>query len=445
MNSRAATANADIGVPHSTRVLVVSGSCFIALTILAFGIWANMAQIAGAVVASGVFVALGENKTIQHLEGGVIKKILVHEGDFVEPGQTLIELDDTVPKAELRRLTLREYRLVALEVRLKAEAAEATEVKFPELLLEALPDPDTAALLDDQSQAFTAHREKLASDLAVLADEVEALQQRIAGSKVQKQGVARQLQLLELETAAKQTLLASGLTRQSEVLALQRASASAEGEMGRLDGDIGTAREQIIRTRQQMLATRQTAIKAAVDELETTRADLNDVQERLRAANDVVQRTEIRAPVKGVVVKLRYHTTGGVIEAGRQILEIVPLQDELLIEAHIRPQDIEFVKAGESANIRLTALNQRRTPMVQGRVVYVSADALPEDRRGVPTTTDLYVARIRLDPEEQIKLHGFLPVPGMPAEVYIKTNERTFFQYVTQPIRDSMSRAFREP
>ena len=153
----------------------------------------------------------------------------------------------------------------------------------------------------------------------------------------------------------------------------------------------------------------------------------------------------IVAPVKGIVVKLRYHTTGGVIEAGRQILEIVPLQDELLIEAHIRPQDIEFVQAGLPAGVRLTALNQRVTPMVEGTVVYVSADALSEDRRGSPTSNDLYVARVRLNPADVAKLHGFVPMPGMPAEVYIKTSERTFFQYLTRPIKDSMSRAFREP
>jgi HlyD family secretion protein len=148
--------------------------------------------------------------------------------------------------------------------------------------------------------------------------------------------------------------------------------------------------------------------------------------------------------VKGIVVKLRYHTTGGVIEAGREIMEIVPLDDPLLIEAHVRPQDIEYVKQGELASVRLTALNQRVTPMVQGKVVYVSADAFPEDRRGVPITSDLYVVRIRLDPADVARLH-FRAVPGMPAEVYIKTAERTFFEYVTRPIRDSMSRAFREP
>lgn len=436
---------ADIGVPRSTLKWTVFGCCFIAVMVLGFGLWANLAQIAGAVVSQGVFVTTGENKVVQHLEGGVIRKILIHEGDVVEPGQTLVELDDTVAKAELRRLTLRENRLAAIEARLSAEAKESTELEFPAFLTAAATDPDVRVLLDDQRQAFAAHKQKLASELGVLNDEIDALNQRMAGSNVQKQAVIRQLALLAQETSAKQSLLVNGLIRQSEVLALQRATANGEGEIGRLDGDIGNAREQITRTRQQMLATRDTAIKAAVDELQTTRADLNDLTERIRAARDILARTKILAPVKGVVVKLRYHTTGGVIEAGRQILEIVPLQDELLIEAHVRPQDIEFVKEGETASVRLTALNQRLTPMVDGTVVYVSADALPEDRRGTPTSNDLYVARVRLNPASVVKLRNFVAVPGMPAEVYIKTGDRTFFEYLIRPIRDSMARAFREP
>ncbi|MGH7092782.1 MAG: HlyD family efflux transporter periplasmic adaptor subunit [Stellaceae bacterium] len=167
----------------------------------------------------------------------------------------------------------------------------------------------------------------------------------------------------------------------------------------------------------------------------------------MRAASDILQREKIRAPVKGIVVKLAYHTTGGVVAAGREIMQIVPIQDDVLIEAHIRPQDIEYVKDGQNATIRLTALNQRSTPMVHGKVVYVSADALPEDRAGYTFVGgDHYVARIRLDKAEAAKeVPGFSPTPGMPAEVYIKTTERTFFQYLLRPIEDSMSRAFREP
>jgi HlyD family secretion protein len=160
----------------------------------------------------------------------------------------------------------------------------------------------------------------------------------------------------------------------------------------------------------------------------------------------VLDRIQITAPVKGVVVKLRYHTSGGVIEAGKNIMEILPLDAELIIEVRIRPQDIDNVKRGQTAMVRLTALSQRVTPMITGEVVYVSADALPDEKKGAAqqAPSDIYVARVKLDAREVAALQNFTPTPGMPAEVFITTTERTFFEYLTQPIRDSMARAFRE-
>ncbi|MDF2812295.1 MAG: HlyD family type secretion periplasmic adaptor subunit, partial [Microvirga sp.] len=152
----------------------------------------------------------------------------------------------------------------------------------------------------------------------------------------------------------------------------------------------------------------------------------------------------ISSPVRGVVVKLRYHTAGGVVEPGKTVMEIVPVQDNLLIEVRIRPQDIQNVKLGQAAIIRLTALKQRVTPMIDGKVVYVSADALPDDKSGAAARSDVYVARVAPDPGATANIQDFAPTPGMPAEVYIKTTDRTFLEYLLQPIRDSMSRAFRE-
>ena len=149
--------------------------------------------------------------------------------------------------------------------------------------------------------------------------------------------------------------------------------------------------------------------------------------------------------VKGTVVKLRYHSAGGVIEAGKSIMEIVSLQEELVIETHVRPQDIDKIKHSQVATIRLSALNQRTTPMIKGKVIYISADALPDERqRGYPNTSDLYVVRVRLDSNSAAAIHDFQPTAGMPAEVYIQTKERTFFEYLMQPLKDSMTRAFRE-
>ncbi|SFL93208.1 HlyD family type I secretion periplasmic adaptor subunit [Methylorubrum salsuginis] len=440
----AAAAEWSIGAPHDTRFLTAFGCAFLVLLIGGFGVWAGSAPIAGAIVASGSFVTTGQNKTLQHLEGGVIREIRVKEGDMVEPGQTLMLLDETAPRAELRRLIVRSDRLAAVEARLRAEVAQDEKVVFPPALLTRASDPDVAGTLAQQKLTFQSRRRNLESDLAVLRDGISALDQKIKGTQVQREAVMRQIRFFEQELEGKNQLLTSGLVRRTEVLAVQRAHANAQGEIGRLDGDIGDARERIARIREQIQGAINAAVKAAVEQLQETLGERADVRERIAAAQSVLDRVAVTAPVRGVVVKLRYHTPGGVVESGKSIMEIVPAQGDLVIEARIRPQDIDHVKRGQTASVRLTALSQRLTPMVGGDVVYVSADALPEDRRGQPAGGDFYIARIRLDAAEAAALRAFSPTPGMPAEVYIKTTERTFLEYVVKPIRDSMTRAFRE-
>jgi HlyD family secretion protein len=429
-------------IPRSTRVPTLVGILIIAMAVLGFGLWGATAPIAGAIVTSGVFVATGQNKIVQHLEGGVIREILVREGDVVEANQALLNLDDTNPRAELRRLLLRRAHSAAVEARLQAEVNEANEIAFPDIL--DAGDPDVVRIIDSQRMTFQARRNNLRTEVASLEEGINALEERLEGTKVQLAGVHRQLGFFEEELEGKQSLLKSGLIRKSEVLALQRARANLQGEIGRLTGEIGDSRERIARTREQIAGIKNAAVKAAVEQLHEVRAELTDLRERIHASERVMERTKVIAPVQGVVVKLRYHTPGGVVEAGKSILEIVPLQAELIIEVRVRPQDIDNVRRGQPAMIRLSALNQRITPMVHGEVVYVSADALPDDKKGAQFSSDIYVARVRLDASEAANVKGFEPTPGMPAEVYLKTTERTFFEYLMRPVKDSLSRAFRE-
>jgi HlyD family type I secretion membrane fusion protein len=432
-------------IPRSARAPTLFGVVVLAVSVLGFGVWGGTAPIAGAVVASGMFVATGQNKIIQHLEGGVIREILVREGDRVEANQPLVHLDETAPRTELRRLELRHTRLMAMDARLQAEMREASDIDFPQDVLAGLDDPDVKTIVENQRLTFEARKRALDSEIATIKDGINALQERINGSKLQIAGVHEQLKLLDEEIEAKSHLLKSGFVRKPELLVLQRAYANLQGELGRLQGEMGDARERIARANEQIAGVRKTAIKTAVEQLHDARAELHDVRERIRAARGVLDRVTITTPVRGVVVKLRYHTPGGVIEAGKNIMEILPLDAELIIEVRIRPQDIDSVKRGQHAMVRLTALSQRITPMIGGEVIYVSADALPDEKKGTQQTpSDIYVARIKLDAAEASTLHGFNPTPGMPADVFITTVERTFFEYLTRPIRDSMARAFRE-
>lgn len=433
-------------LPRSTRRATIFGTLIMSFTTIGFGVWGNSAPIAGAVVTSGVFVVTSQNKIVQHLEGGVIRHIAVQEGDVVNVGQTLVELDETAPRAELRRLSLRRTRLMAMDARLQAEMREEPAITFPDDILTAAADePEIAEILDSQRLAFSARKNNVDSEIASIRDGINALEERIQGSNVQLGGVRRQIGFVEEEIQAKELLLRTGLVRKPEVLALRRAHANLEGEVGRLMGEIGDAKERIARSLEQITGVRRTAIKAAVEQLHEVRGELVDVRERLDAAKDVLDRITIVAPVKGVVVKLRYHTRGGVIEPGKNIMEILPLQDELIIEGRVRPQDIDNVRRGQHAMVRLNALNHRTTPMISGEVIYVSADVLPDEKKSPQLGPgDIYLARIKLNAAEAAAIPGFVPTPGMPVEVYIKTSERTFFQYLARPIQDSMSRAFRE-
>jgi HlyD family secretion protein len=432
-------------LPRSTKLPTIAGAIIMALMVMGFGVWGNMAPIAGAVVASGVFVATGQNKIIQHLEGGVIRDIYVREGDTVEQGQLLLELDDTAPRAELRRLYLRMIRLTAIDVRLQAEMREQQALEFPDELTQAARDQEVKDMLDSQQMTFAARRANMNSDIAGITEGINALNERIQGSKVQLEGVRRQIKFIIEEVETKQYLLQTGLVRKPELLVLQRTQASLEGEVGRIMGDIGDAKERIARAYEQINGVRKTAIKTADEQLHEVRGELADVRERMLSAKGVLDRVRVTAPVRGVVVKLRYHTQGGVIEAGKNIMEILPLKDELIIEARVRPQDIDSVRHGQHATIRLTALSQRVTPMVSGDVIYLSADTLADEKKSQQVgPTDIYIVRVRLNTAEVAAIPGFSPTPGMPAEVYIKTSERTFFQYIVKPIHDSMSRAFRE-
>ncbi|ABA04225.1 type I secretion membrane fusion protein, HlyD [Nitrobacter winogradskyi Nb-255] len=434
-----------VDLPRSTRGLTLAGVVIVAVTVLGFGVWGNTAPIAGAVVASGVFVATGQNKIIQHLEGGMIDEIKVREGDTVEPGQILVELDRTSAKAEMQRLFLRNARLTALDARLQAQVREETEVHFPPELASDSKDPQIRSIVNAQLLSFTAQRNNANSDIAGIEDSIKALNERIAGSKVQLDGVRRQIALIEEDIKTKEHLLAAGLVRKPEVLLLQRNQANLEGEVGRIMGDIGDAKERISRAVEQINGVRKVAIKTAVEQMHEVRGELADVRERMQSAKGVLDRTTIRAPVKGVVVKLRFHTRGGVVEPGKPIMELLPLDEPLIIEARVRPQDIDSVKHGQEAMVRLTALSQRITPMVSGDVIYLSADTVADEKKSQQTgPSDIYVIRVRLNNAEVVAIHGFHPTPGMPAEVFIKTSERTFFQYIMKPIDDSMSRAFRE-
>ena len=431
-------------VPRSIRKQTIVGLVLVAVAFGGFGTWASTAPLAAAVLAQGSFVATGQNKILQHLEGGIIEQILVSEGDEVVEGQALVQLDETAALARKRELFLRHMRLDVTATRLTAQFETMEKLDLSSLVKEYRGDTDVWAILVSQQLNFRAQQQKLSSEIALLQQNIRALEFREIGYTRQRDASIRQLDLLNDEYAAKEILLKKGVARANEVKAILRAIAEAEGQIGRLEAEIAETQTQRTKGEQEVLRATSAYREDALERLQAIQGERDMVRQQLREASNILERATINAPVSGTVVRIHYHTNGGVIESGKAILEILPADVPLIIEAQISRNDIDSVKLGQEAIIRLVALNQRTTPVIQGEVFYLSADALQQSGNGSPAANDVYLARINIAPTELARVHGFTPTPGMPAEVMIQTNERTFFNYIAKPITDSMSRAFSE-
>jgi HlyD family secretion protein len=428
-------------VPRSIHGHAMIGLVLVVLAFGGFGTWAATAPLAAAVISAGSFVATGENKVIQHLEGGIIKDILVSEGDHVVTGQPLIRLDGIAAQVKQRQLFLRQARLEANVARLEAQVADKPDIAFPAIIADHGNDADITSIVDGQLASFRSANSRRDSEIGLLEQNIKSLKFRAEGFREQSRSMTEQLVFLRDEYKGKLKLLNRGLVRKPEVNAIQRAIADAQGQVGRLDAEVLETNAQAEKFRQQIKQTVTELNQKALDELQSSQSELDTVREEARQARNIVQRSTIDAPVAGTVVRMYYHTSGGVIESGKAILEILPANVPLIIETQIERRDIDAVKPGQKATIRLVALNRRATPVLHGDVYYVSADALRDPAR---PGLEVYLARIRLPPSELARIPGFTATPGMPVEVMIETAERTFLDYLTKPIRESMSRAFTE-
>jgi len=322
-----------------------------------------------------------------------------------------------------------------------ARIAGKPDIDFRSIITDNKNDSDISSIVDGQVASFRSAQTRVESEIGLLRQNMESLKFRAEGFHKQSTSMAEQLSFLQEEYGGKLKLLVQGLIRKPEVNAIQRAIADAQGQIGRLDSEISETNAQIEKFHQQINQTVTELNQKALDELQSSQAELDAVREEARQARNIMRRSTINAPVSGTVVRMYYHTSGGVIESGKKILEILPANVPLIIETQIQRKDIDAVKPGQKATIRLVALNRRTTPVLHGDVYYVSADALSD---ATAPNTEVYLARIRLSVSELARVPGFTATPGMPAEVMIETAERTFLDYLTKPIRESMSRAFTE-
>ncbi|HEX2020483.1 MAG TPA: HlyD family type I secretion periplasmic adaptor subunit [Aurantimonas sp.] len=427
-------------VSTGTRLMSISGLALTALFLAGFGAWGAYAPLAGAAVASGVVAAAGQNQQIQHLEGGIIDRILVREGEVVKAGQVLFELDSTAAEAQRNRLTQEVVALAARIERLQAERDGEDALAFPQALVRRAEEKGFPHLLVEQEKEFSARLDRYRQETIIYQQRLNALLDQIAGMTYQQTAIERQLEVVQEEAARKKALLDRGLTDRSEYTALLRSEAELIGQLGQVRSSILGARTQMVEANEHLARLTTQRVETAASELNDVRTTLSSSEEQLRAASAVLDRVHVRAPADGIVIKTVSNTIGGVVKPGDILLELLPTSDELVVEARVDPQDVDVVVPGLLADLRFSALNVRTTPVVPGTVTYISADSFVDQATRQP----YYVARIRITEDLPIEITRAQIYPGMPVETYIKTGERTFFDYLTRPVVDSFSRAFRE-
>jgi len=427
---------------HELRRPIRAGVLLVGLFFGGIGWWAASAPLAGAAIASGVVSPDGSRRTVQHLEGGIIRGILVRDGSLVRAGEPLILLEDVQARAGFDMLQTRFYTLAATQARLLAEQSAATSVRFPDWLIDATSAHPTALeAMVAQRAMFDARAKALAERRGILRQRIEQLRQEIAGLEAQIRADSRQIVLIDEEIQGVEQLYRKGLERKTRLLALQRGRADIEGNRAERRARIARAEQAIGEAELQIIAQGTAQLEAINEEASRIQSELAEIEQRLAASRDVLERTLITAPVDGTVVALRFRTPGGVIRPGEPVLEIVPDSEELLIDARVSPMDIDVVRAGLPARVVLPAFQQRHMPQIQGRVRQISADALTDPQTG----QRFFEARIEIDRNQLAALEPALELTaGMPAEVYITTGERTALDYLLSPFYDSLRRAFRE-
>ena len=424
-----------------TRSLVLAGSALIGVFVIGFGTWSVVAPLESAAVAVGSVVSESSRKTVQHLEGGIISAILVHDGDQVTAGQTLIRLDDTKARTTLLALRGQLWDAKAREARLIAARDGAATIDFPADLLAQQSEPAVAAALAGQQKIFDARRSLVESKTAAIRERINQVHEEINGHQAEVAALETRVKLLQEEVGGVKQLVASGLERKSRLLQLERDLADADGKRGDTLAQIARAKQTIAEAEIDILSLQNDRQKDVADELRETQKKGHELAEQVQAAADVLARDDVKAPEAGTITDLRVHTPGGVIGPGEALLDLVPEADRLVVEVQVRPEDIDRVREGLPAQVRLLPYKQRRTPMLKATVTYVSADRVVEKRTGRP----YYTAKLRIDEKELAALgdEGKM-VPGMPSEAMIQTGETTVAAYALSPILDSFHRAFRE-
>lgn len=417
------------------------GFIAIALAFIGLSLWSMLAPLSSAAIAPGSLVVEGSRKSLQHLDGGIIKKILIKDGDAVVTGQLLIQLDEIQTMANLKLIQSRYAQARALEARLVAERDSLDILNFPsDLRVLAEENQDAEQAMVGQQQLFEARRTTLRGQLSILDNRISQSKAQISGLALQEKSKAEQARLFVKELEGIRQLFEKGIASGKQVAALERELARLAGERGETSARIAEVNKAIGEANLQIHQLRKSFDENIANELKDTQTQIFEAAEKLNLMRETLARLSIRAPVSGKVVDLAVHTTGGVIVSGSRILDIVPVEERLVVEARLSPNDIDGVHEGLQADLRFTGFRHGSTPVVKGMVTRVSADRLMNPRTEQP----YFIVQIVVDVEDaQERLKDYRLVPGVPVEAIINKGERTLAQYFFQPIRDAFVKSMR--
>ncbi len=401
--------------------------------------WGALAPLSGAAIAGGNLQVEGKRQSVQHPYGGVVKRLLVKEGDSVVKGQVALLLSETEPRAQLDVLLVEDAALKATEVRLIAERDGVAEPAFDGLLAEHRSSRAAVQAAASERALMTARRRQYESEAGALRQRIAQLEEQIRGSSARLEGAERQGASVGEELAGARHLAASGFTPKTRVLALERSAAQFEADRGSAMADIAKARQAIGEAEIEIAKLERQRMIEITNELRTTQAKIAQLGPKIDAARDVLERTQVIAPATGAVVGLAVFTEGGVIQPGARLLDVVPSDNPLIVEARLRLSDVNEVSPGRAADVRLTGIPRNERPTIRGEVMTVSADKLTDDRSG----QGYYSIQVRLDAGDVKKAKLDLQA-GMPAEIVMPTRARTLVDYLVSPLLDEMTGAFRE-
>ena len=424
----------------SIRLHLIIGLAVVLVLAGGLGGWASTAEISGALIAPGSVVVDSNVKKVQHPTGGVVGELLARDGDIVKAGDVVVRLDDTVTKASLAIVTKNLDGLLARAARLQAEQQGLDKIVFPEALRDRAKDPDAKNIIVSEAKLFEVRTTGRTGQKAQLRERITQLNEEIGGLMAQEKAKDQEIALVEKELAGVRTLYDQHLVQISRLTVLERDAARLNGERAQFIAQRAQAKGKITETELQIIQVDKDLVSDVSKDLRETNDKIGEFVERKVTAEDQLRRTDIRAPQDGMVEQSTVHTVGGVIQAGDAIMMIVPQADDLQVEAKVNPQDIDKLQIGQKTLLRLSAFNQRTTPELNGVVSRVSPDVTTDQRTG----QSYYTIRVSMPPEEIARLGDVKLIPGMPAEAFVQTGDRTMLSYLMKPLHDQLMRAFRE-